>query len=294
VLLLRIPDYTVTNWYLLMESADITPGCARTGAGTIADTPGISTHEARLRRGDLSHGAGDVPGQLECTLVIPAYNEEARIGTLLSGLTCLQFEYIFICDGEDDTASAIKKWGASHPDIRLHCIEHTTRIGKGGAVCEGLSLAKTRFAGYMDADGSASCDKMLRLFNELDGNDGIIGSRWITGAKITRSQGIMRRFESRVFNLAIKVLFQLPYKDTQCGAKVFRKDALDAVLPGIISKGFEFDVELLWRLRGKGFLVSEYPIEWNNRGDSRVKGQDAFSMLFNLVKLRLGRTTDGI
>ncbi|HTY15241.1 MAG TPA: glycosyltransferase [Methanoregulaceae archaeon] len=277
-----------------MESADIKSGCARTETGTIGDNPGKREHEVRSRGGDRSHVEGDFLGQSECTLVIPAYNEESRIGALLSGLSCLQFEYIFICDGDDGTASEIKKWGASHPDISLRCIEHTGRIGKGRAVCEGLTLAKTRFAGYMDADGSASCDQMLLLFNELDGNDGIIGSRWIAGAKITRSQGILRRLESRVFNLAIKVLFRLPYKDTQCGAKVFRKEALDVVLPEIVSKGFEFDVELLWRLRGKGFLVSEYPIEWNNRGDSRVKGPDAFSMLYNLVKLRLRRTTDGI
>lgn len=277
-----------------MESADISSGYTRTETGTIADLPGNSNNEGMTRRGDLPGVVGEFGALSECTLVIPAYNEEKRIGTLLSGLTCRQFEYIFICDGDDRTASEIKKWGASHPDIRLQCIEHATRIGKGGAVCEGLSRAKTRFAGYMDADGSASCDQMLQLFGELDGNDGIIGSRWITGSIIPRSQGILRRFESRVFNLVIKVLFHLPFNDTQCGAKVFRKDALDAVLPEIVSKGFEFDVELLWRLRKKGFQVSEYPIEWNNRGDSRVKGQDAFSMLFNLVKLRLGRTTDGI
>jgi dolichol-phosphate mannosyltransferase len=277
-----------------MESADITPGHARTGTDTIVDTAGIRKSGVRSPGEDLPQDEEGFMGQPGCTLVIPAYNEESRIGTLLSGLTCPQFEYIFICDGDDNTASEILKWSALHPDISLRCIEHPTRIGKGGAVCEGLTLAKTRFAGYMDADGSASCNQMLQLFKELDGNDGIIGSRWIAGAKITRSQGILRRLESRAFNLAIKVLFHLPYKDTQCGAKVFRKDALDSVLPEIVSKGFEFDVELLWRLRGKGFFISEYPIEWNNRGDSRVKGPDAFSMLYNLVKLRLGRDMDGI
>jgi hypothetical protein len=134
---------------------------------------------------------------------------------------------------------------------------------------------------------------MTTLFHELNGNDAIIGSRWLSGSKITRSQGLLRQFESRIFNLTIRLLFGLPYRDTQCGAKVFRKDALDRVLPGIISKGFEFDVELLWRLTKKGYRVSEYPIEWDNRGDSHVRGPDAVTMLGNLIKLRLGRAGNG-
>jgi len=278
-----------------MESADITSEFTGEAAGTIAASDQKREKATVLLPGtDLLQDGHDTVEQSECTLIIPAYNEETRIGALLSGLTCRRCEYIFICDGDDGTASKIRQWGASNPDISLRCIEHKTRIGKGGAVCEGLSLVKTRFAGYMDADGSASCDQMIQLFGELDGKDGIIGSRWIAGAKITRSQGILRRLESRVFNLAIQALFHLPYRDTQCGAKVFKKDALDAVLPDIVSRGFEFDVELLWRLREKGYRIAEHPIEWNNRGDSRVKGPDAFSMLFNLVKLRLGRDRDGI
>jgi len=254
----------------------------------IVDTPEKYENTVLYREGDISRedkGSGET---IVFTLVIPAYNEENRIGPLLSELNCRETEYIFICDGNDGTATEIKRWGTLHQEISLRCIEYPTRIGKGRAVCEGLSFVKTRFAGYMDADGSTSCSQMAKLFQELKGNDAIIGSRWLAGAKITRSQGFLRRFESRIFNLAIRLLFGLPYQDTQCGAKVFRRDALDTVLPEIVSKGFEFDVELLWRLKRKGYRICEYPIEWNNRGDSRVRGPDAISMMGNLIKLRLG------
>lgn len=258
----------------------------------VADAHGRSENTIMSREEELSPEEGGQEGEAEFTLVIPAYNEEKRIGLLLSELDCRQTAYIFICDGSDNTAAEIKQWGILHPEISVRCLEHPTRIGKGKAVCEGLSLAKTRFAGYMDADGSASYSEMVKLICELEGNDGVIGSRWVAGAKISRSQGLLRRFESRIFNRLIRLLFGLPFQDTQCGAKVFRKDALDTVLPGIVSPGFEFDVELLWRLMKKGYKISEYPIEWNNRGDSHVKGPDAISMMGGLIRLRFGRVGD--
>jgi hypothetical protein len=101
-------------------------------------------------------------------------------------------------------------------------------------------------------------------------------------------QSILRQMESRAFNLLIRVLFGLSYHDTQCGAKVFKKSAIDAVVPLMISRGFEFDVELLWRLRSAGFRVTEVPIEWQNKGDSRVHKRDMIGMLSGLFRVRFG------
>jgi hypothetical protein len=95
--------------------------------------------------------------------------------------------------------------------------------------------------------------------------------------------------ESRAFNLIMKILYGLPYHDTQCGAKAFRKAAVDTVLPSMISRGFEFDVELLWRLRSAGFTINEVPIEWQNKGDSRVKKRDMIGMLSGLIRVRFHR-----
>ena len=227
-------------------------------------------------------------GMAACTLVIPAYNEEERIQMLLSDITGSGATYLFICDGSDRTAEIIRDFAAANTDMRVTCLEFHERLGKGKAIREGLRKAVTPYAGYMDADGSTSLKEMNSLLTGLSGADGVIGSRYVPGAMVTTPQGLFRRLESRTFNLIIRLLFDLPYHDTQCGAKVFKSGPLRVVLPGITSSGFEFDVELIWRMRASGFVVKELPIMWQNRGDSRVKGQDAFSMLMNLIKLRLG------
>ena len=79
----------------------------------------------------------------------------------------------------------------------------------------------------------------------------------------------------------------LDFRDTQCGAKVFKKSAIDAVLPLMVSRGFEFDVELLWRLTGAGYKIREVPIAWQNKGDSRVRKRDMIMMLAGLFRVRL-------
>jgi len=91
-----------------------------------------------------------------------------------------------------------------------------------------------------------------------------------------------------VFNLIIRILFGLNFFDTQCGAKAFKKVAIDTVLPHIISTGFEFDVELLWRLKRAGYSVGEFPIEWENAGNSRVQRRDMIKMFIGLLKVRFG------
>ncbi len=224
-----------------------------------------------------------------CTLVIPAYNEEERIHLLLSDITGSDATFIFICDGNDKTSEIIHNFTTANPDMRISCLEYPVRLGKGKAIREGLQKAGTPFAGYMDADGSTSIGEMNALLHGLGDVDGAIGSRYVPGSKVTTPQGIFRRLESRTFNLIIRLLFGLPYNDTQCGAKVFKSVPLKLILPKVTSTGFEFDVELIWRMRTTGFLLKELPIIWQNRGDSRVKGQDAFSMFMNLLTLRFGR-----
>lgn len=83
-------------------------------------------------------------------------------------------------------------------------------------------------------------------------------------------------------------MFDLPFYDTQCGAKIFRKEAIDAVLPLLHSKGFEFDVELLWHLSKNGYSLIEVPVIWNDTKDSRLRISDTISMFITLLRIRLG------
>jgi dolichol-phosphate mannosyltransferase len=222
------------------------------------------------------------------SLVIPAYNEEDRITPLFDAITGFDGELLVVCDGADGTADVVDRIATRRQDLTIRCLRFDHRLGKGGGVLAGLRAARLPLVGYCDADGSTSIDEMNRLFSLLSAADGAIGSRWVSGSTLKVRQGFLRLLESRAFNLLIRILFGLSYHDTQCGAKVFKKSAIDAVLPKMISRGFEFDVELLWRLRSAGYRVVEVPIEWQNKGNSRVQKRDMIRMLAGLFRIRFG------
>ncbi|BBL68984.1 dolichyl-phosphate beta-glucosyltransferase [Methanoculleus chikugoensis] len=224
----------------------------------------------------------------DCTLVIPAYNEERRIRSLLEDVSGFKGDLVFVCDGTDATAEIVGAFADAHPSLSIRCLTYPARLGKGGGVVAGMEAAETPFVGYMDADGSTALSEMERLFDRLATADGAIGSRWVPGSVLPVRQGFRRRVESRLFNLMARALFGLDYRDTQCGAKVFRKDALEEVLSSIRSTGFEFDVELLWRLHRSGYRVEEVPITWENRDESKVATTDAKAMLLGMIRLRFG------
>lgn len=223
------------------------------------------------------------------SLVIPAYNEENRILQFFDSIRGFDGELIVVCDGTDKTAEIVDTIAARRPDLAIRCLRFTERLGKGGGVIAGLGEARAPVVGYVDADGSTGMEEMMRLFAAVPAADGAIGSRWVDGATMTVRQGILRQVESRGFNLLIRILFGLRYNDTQCGAKVFTKKAVETVLPHMVSRGFEFDVELLWRLRSSGFCVVEVPIVWQNKGDSRVQKRDMIRMLTGLFRVRFGK-----
>jgi glycosyltransferase involved in cell wall biosynthesis len=224
---------------------------------------------------------------LPYSLVIPAYNEENRIRPLFDAIGSFDGELIVVCDGTDGTARVVDETARTRTDLVIRCLTFEHRLGKGGGVIAGLSAARAPLVGFFDADGSTTMAEMMRLFSCLADNDGAIGSRWVAGSTLTVRQGILRQLESRSFNLLIRFLFGLDFHDTQCGAKVFRKSAIDRILPALVSRGFEFDVELLWRLRLAGCRVVEVPIEWQNKGDSRVRKRDMMRMVAALFRVRL-------
>jgi dolichol-phosphate mannosyltransferase len=226
------------------------------------------------------------PPDMLFSLVIPAYNEENRIQLLFDEITVFDGELIVVCDGTDRTADCVGRIASGRTDLRIRCLVFDHRLGKGGGVIEGLKAARAPLVGYFDADGSTSISEMMRLFSNLSFSDCAIGSRWVPGSTLRVRQGIMRRMQSRAFNLLIRLLFGLNYSDTQCGAKVFKKAAIDSVLPKMKSRGFEFDVEMLWRLQRAGYTITEVPIAWQNKEDSRVQKRDMIRMLRGLFAIR--------
>lgn len=223
------------------------------------------------------------------SVIIPAYNEEMRIRSVLN--TFIQVfsghEIIVVCDGTDRTAEIVEEVSKEHPGVRLlRCQE---RLGKGGAIVEGFRAAQGEKIGFADADESADPVEIKKMFDALGTTDGLIGSRWLKESNIVVKQPFLRRMASRVFNIVfVRILFGLPFRDTQCGAKVFRREAVLDIVDDLEGRGFETDLEILWRLEKKGHQVREYPITWKHSEGSTFRLAYSWKMFVSLMKIRFG------
>jgi glycosyltransferase involved in cell wall biosynthesis len=221
------------------------------------------------------------------SLVIPAYNEELRIIPVLQHILMAApvFEIIIVCDGPDNTGNLVREIAADHPEIVL--IERPERLGKGDAICEGFRLARGEIVGFMDCDESIDITEMINMVQALGPHDGVIASRRMDRSKIVKNQPFQRRLVSSLFNiLFVRFLFRLPYSDTQCGAKIFRKNVILPVIPEIRSTGFEMDLELLWRLQRDGCDIIEYPVTWKHAEGSKFRLRYSLEMFWNLMIIR--------
>ena len=228
----------------------------------------------------------------ELSIIIPAYNEEKRIGSTLESYTKffdkkLDYEILVVLNGcKDNTLGIVKKYAGKY--VRYLDIKES--IGKGGAVIEGFKIVKGKYVAFVDADSSTEPDQLYYIYAKIkDSNyDAIIGSRWIKGAKITKYQPIKRIIASRVYNLLVRLILSLPYYDTQAGAKIFTNKAVKAILETVVPVGWEFDVALLYALRKKRFRIKEVPIVWGDKLGSSLKiTKTAPKMLKSLIKIRL-------
>ncbi len=236
-------------------------------------------------------GAAD-PAAHSLRIVIPAYNESHRIVRTLRDY-CTHFgdraTIAVVANGcTDDTSDVVAALSAEFANLQL--VEVAGKIGKGGAIRAGFKVGREEFVGFADADGSTSAQEYDRLWTRLRNEDacGVIGSRWLRGAVVSPPQPPLRLAASRVLNLIVRAFFGLPYSDTQCGAKVFRRPAIDGVLYQLQLANFAFDIDLLWKLHLRGCHVIEMPTKWRDREGSTLKLAGASkSMLSALVRLRL-------
>jgi hypothetical protein len=231
----------------------------------------------------------------ELRLVIPARNEARRIESTVVDC-CRRFGdrarvTVVANDCSDATADIVRRLMSSFENLEL--VETARSIGKGGAVRVGLARGDEPYVAFIDADGSASAATLDHLLRRLrtERAAAAIGSRWLRGSQIFQYQNVKRRIASRAFNLLVRALFALPYSDTQCGAKVFRRDAIGAVLDGLELSNFAFDVDVLVSLRARGYVVIEEPIAWGDApGTSIDLVPAAVSMARSIVRLRLRRS----
>jgi dolichol-phosphate mannosyltransferase len=224
------------------------------------------------------------------TIIVPAYNEENRIWTILDESRFYPYNYIFVCDGKDHTSEIIQAFKKEFNLKSIDCLVYPKRLGKGGGVIEGIKHTSTPYVGFMDADYSTNLDEMTKLFDVLshqtNGYNIVIGSRWLPESIITTKQPFTRRLQSRALNKLVKWWFNLDIYDTQCGAKVFRASILPYIITNIKTKGFEFDIEFLWKLQQLGCCIKEIPIEWVDKGNSHVKIACSFKIFKKLFVLK--------
>ena len=228
-------------------------------------------------------------------LLIPAYNEEDRIGPVLREYAQFfvreydgPFEIVVVLNGcVDDTAGVVQGVARDHPCVRL--IEFKDPIGKGGALIEGLKLApQADLVGYVDADGATSPAAFFELVRRADRADCVIASRWMPGAVIHQTQTNKRQFASRVFHMIVQGLFWMNIKDTQCGAKVMRRQVVEAVHPSLRIADMAFDINLLYSIKRAGFTILEVPTVWTDKmGSKVVLGKTSLTMLLSVIRVRL-------
>jgi glycosyltransferase involved in cell wall biosynthesis len=227
-------------------------------------------------------------------LLIPAYNEEARIEPVLRDYAAYfrahytgKFQLVVVLNGcRDNTFGVVEKVRADFPEISA--LEFAAPIGKGGALIEGLRLAPLAdLIGYVDADGATAPAAFADLIRLTDQADCVIGSRWIPGAVLHQMQTGQRRFASRVFHWIVQLGFGMNIRDTQCGAKIMRRVAVEKVHPSLCVADMAFDINLLYLLKRERFTILEAPTEWTDKVGSKVAlGRTSLTMLLSVIRLR--------
>lgn len=210
-------------------------------------------------------------------LLIPAYNEEARIEPVLREYGRYfneqyhgKFQLVVVLNGcRDNTRGVVEQVAKDFPSISLR--DFSEPIGKGGALIEGLKLAPLAdVIGYVDADGASPPHALHALVKRIGEADCVIGSRWLPGAVLHQAQPWVRRFTSRCFHLIVESLLWMHIKDTQCPCKVMRRAAVEKIHSSLRIADLAFDVNLLYSLKRAGFTILEVPTEWTDKIGSKV------------------------
>jgi dolichyl-phosphate beta-glucosyltransferase len=227
------------------------------------------------------------------SIVIPAYNEEKRIGGTLGNIINYlnrkdyKSEIIVVVDGStDSTMNVIKEFGRK--DSRIRVAENKITRGKGYSVKKGILETRGEFALFTDADLSTPISEVEKLIHWLEkGYDVAIGSRSLRDSQVEIPQPFIRESMGKIFNKIMSLLVYTGFKDTQCGFKCFRRQVINKIFNRQIIKGFAFDVEIILIAKIHGFRVKEVPVRWLNSPHSKVSIiRDPLIMFCDLLRIK--------
>ena len=235
------------------------------------------------------------------SVVIPAYNEAARLGKTLRAVVDYMRqnfpdgELIVVDDGSsDETADLARTVFQDSGNLRTSVISYKSNLGKGRAVRLGLQAARGDVALFSDADLSTPIDEAPKLVDPIVSGqfDVTFGSRALDRQLIGVHQSWRREQGGRVFNLVVRLATGMPFWDTQCGFKAFRMSVCRPLIEAATIDRFGFDVELLYLAFRAGLNLKEVPVRWDHNEGSKVTlFSDSFKMVneVNLIRQQARR-----
>jgi len=235
-----------------------------------------------------------MPSAPQLSIVIPAYNEAKRIFQTLETLQKylererLRAEVIVVNDGSSDqTVTVVESYRSQWRDLRL--IDNGGNRGKGFSVRNGALMAQGDVILFTDADLSAPITEASKLIDPIKRGecDVAFGSRAVDRSLIGVHQSPFRETSGRIFNFFVQGLTRLPFKDTQCGFKAFRRDVAGPVFERQTIMGFGFDPEILYIAKKRGLRLREIPVRWNHVEGTTVRFlRDSCRMFLDLLQIR--------
>ena len=239
------------------------------------------------------------PAQVpELSIVIPAYNEEARLPRALARIseyfsnprapfTLDRLEILIVDDGSTDSTPRIaEEWSRTMPAARL--VSNGENRGKGYSVRHGMLEARGRLALFTDADLSSPIEQIERLLVAIEtGDDVAIGSRALDRSLIFGRQSRIREIAGMIFNGFVRIFTGLQFHDTQCGFKIFVRESSRIVFEQQRIEGFGFDPEILFLAKRHGLRTAEIPVRWAHDPATKVHVvRDSILMFGDLVYIR--------
>jgi dolichyl-phosphate beta-glucosyltransferase len=228
------------------------------------------------------------------SIVIPAYDEERRLPETLQrilawlGDQSLVFHEVIVVDdgSRDATATVVEDYRKSHPSVRL--LRNPGNRGKGYAVRHGMLEAGGEWILYTDADLSTPIEELIKLFAAAREQDAdiVIGSRAIDRSLVAVHQPLLREYSGRLFNVVMRAVTGLRFRDTQCGFKLYRADAAKEVFSRQEQDGFSFDVEDLVIAAKLGLRAAEVAVRWANAEGTKVRLSQGLKSFVDLLQIR--------
>ncbi len=233
----------------------------------------------------------------ELSIVIPSFNEELRLPVTLAEISAYiraskrETEVIVIDDGSTDRTADVAN-SFSGEIQRLLVIANNKNRGKGYSVRHGMLEARGRIVLFTDADLSAPIDEADKLIAALADHDVAIGSRALNRSLISVHQSVFREYAGIIFNFIVRAILRLPFVDTQCGFKAFRRDRCRVIFQQQRIERFGFDPELLYLARHHSLSAAEIPVRWAHSPATKVSmWRDSIQMFLDVFIIRWNALT---